>query len=203
MTNLDSAKETVPSGNGGGGLQAINTEVTQPASAAEADTRDDASRIDPNNRANKVEEFFPGKHDSGGRHIDMVYFKRDDYAIYRSGAQVLVIYSDVKATADKQIAAVSALLPLRDHLANLIRDLPEGARKAITSRKWRTLCGSASKARLTPRRPSLKKRCATDWKCRRGSAGSSTSNARVWQRCLSRRCSHRSRSSCRPAMSVS
>lgn len=132
MTNLDPANNSVPPANGGGGLKPINAEISQPATAAEADAPgepDEAPRIDPNNRANKVEEFFPGRHDSGGRHIDMVYFKRDDYAIYRSGAQVLVVYSDEKATADKQIAAVSALLPLRDHLANLIRDLPEGGAK--------------------------------------------------------------------------
>jgi hypothetical protein len=37
---------------------------------------------------------------------------------------VVVAYSDTTAVADQQIAAISPLLPLRDHLLHLMKDLP-------------------------------------------------------------------------------
>jgi hypothetical protein len=40
-----------------------------------------------------------------------------------------VAYSDTKAVADQQIAMISGLLPLRDHLINLIKDLPHQSAK--------------------------------------------------------------------------
>jgi len=67
--------------------------------------------------------------DGRGVLIDHVYFKRSQYAIYRVGPDILVAHSDDQATADKQIAAIAGLLPLRDHLINLTKDLPLASTK--------------------------------------------------------------------------
>jgi len=81
--------------------------------------------------ANTVADIVAGADDGGGQPIAFVYFKRHDYAIYRRGAppQVVIAYSDVAATADQQIVAISPLLPLRDHLIRLIEDLPAKAQE--------------------------------------------------------------------------
>ena len=63
--------------------------------------------------------------DTSGNSVDRVYFKRDSYAIYRSGEDVLIVHSDNEDIATKQIAAISGLLPVRDQLTNVIRDLRE------------------------------------------------------------------------------
>lgn len=78
-------------------------------------------------RVAKPAEFVNGAKisDTSGNSVDRVYSKRDSYAIYRSGDEVLVVYSDDKATACKQIAAISGLLPLRDQLTNIIKELPQ------------------------------------------------------------------------------
>src|SRR5262249_5714679 len=59
--------------------------------------------------AHSVAEIIGGVNDGGGERIDFVYFKRPNYAIYRRGAppQVVVAYSDDKATADQQIVSIS------------------------------------------------------------------------------------------------
>jgi len=81
--------------------------------------------------AHTVAAIVAGARDSGGEKIDCVYFKRLDYAIYRRGTppQIVVAYSDIAATADQQIVAISPLLPLRDHLIRLIDDLPPKAQE--------------------------------------------------------------------------
>jgi hypothetical protein len=63
--------------------------------------------------------------DTSGNSVDRVYFKRGAYAIYRTGEEVLVVYSKNGDIASKQIATLSGLLPLRDQLINLIRDVPQ------------------------------------------------------------------------------
>ncbi len=77
----------------------------------------------------KVADISAGVKDGRGEIVDYVYFKRDDYAIYRCGDQIIVAYSDNTTTANQQIADVSTLLPLRDHLINLIRDIPSNGIK--------------------------------------------------------------------------
>jgi hypothetical protein len=72
-----------------------------------------------------VADISQGQIDGRGEPIDYVYFKREQYAIYLSGTQVMVQYADDNALATEQIGAVSALLPLRGHLTNIIRDLPQ------------------------------------------------------------------------------
>jgi len=77
--------------------------------------------------ATVVADFASGANiiDDSGNSVDRVYFKRDSYAIYRSDEEVLVVYSDNEDIASKQIAAISGLLPLRDQLANIIREIRE------------------------------------------------------------------------------
>src|SRR4029077_9867392 len=63
--------------------------------------------------------------DTSGNSVDRVYFKSGSYAIYRSGEDVLIVHSDNEDIASKQIAAISGLLPVRDQLTNVIRELGE------------------------------------------------------------------------------
>ena len=81
--------------------------------------------------AQKIVDIVAGASDNGGESIEFVYFKRPNYAIYRRGAPPLVVvaYSDDAVTADQQVAAISPLLPLRDHLIRLIEDLPAKAQE--------------------------------------------------------------------------
>jgi hypothetical protein len=81
--------------------------------------------------AHTVADIVARARDGGGEKIEFVYFKRADYAIYRRGTppHVVVAYSDVAATADQQVAAISPLLPLRDRLVRLMEDLPPNAQE--------------------------------------------------------------------------
>jgi hypothetical protein len=81
--------------------------------------------------AHTVADVVADAWDSGGERIDFVYFKRHDYAIYRRGTppQVVVAHADDITVEDQQIAAISGLLQLRDHLGHLIDDLLPGSRE--------------------------------------------------------------------------
>lgn len=98
--------------------------------------------------ARTVADISRGQIDDRGEPIDYVYFKREQYAVYLSGTQVVVQYAEDNALATEQIGAVSPLLPLRDHLANIIRDLPQSgllanyyAQIAEALRQWTLRCG--------------------------------------------------------------
>jgi hypothetical protein len=95
--------------------------------------------------ASTVAGIIAGAKDGGGELIDCVYFKRESYAIYRRGAppQVVVAYSDNPAVADQQIAALSPLLPARDHLVHLMSDLP-----SKTQEKYRAQIADALRLSL-------------------------------------------------------
>ncbi len=80
--------------------------------------------------ATTVAEIVSGRRDCRGELIDYVYFKREQYAIYLSGTQVVVAYSDNNQIADEQIKDASPLLPLRDHLTNIIKDLPKSGTRS-------------------------------------------------------------------------
>jgi hypothetical protein len=80
-------------------------------------------------RAEKPSDFDVNSIDISGNRVDSVYFKRNSYAIYRSDEEILVVYSEDEEIASKQIAAISRLLPLRDQLINLIRDVPQDGLK--------------------------------------------------------------------------
>jgi hypothetical protein len=76
-----------------------------------------------------IADIRVGMDDGRGIVIDHVYFKRPQYVIYRAGPDIVVAHSDDQATADNQIAAIAGLLPLRDHLINLTKDLPLASMK--------------------------------------------------------------------------
>lgn len=61
--------------------------------------------------------------DDRGEKIDFVFFRRRDFAIYRSGGKIMVQYSDDEGTAQKQIAGIAELMPLRDCLQYLVKDM--------------------------------------------------------------------------------
>jgi hypothetical protein len=66
-----------------------------------------------------------GDKDYAGRVVHEIYFKRDVYVIYctvsqQGDRQVRVQYADDKATADKQIAEVAEIIPLRNTLEFLL-----------------------------------------------------------------------------------
>jgi hypothetical protein len=92
----------------GVGVDAVPAAVPAHAAPAGADAK----------VAHTVADIVARAKDNGGEKIEFVYFKRADYAIYRRGAppHVVVAYSDIAVTADQQVAAISGLLPLRDHL---------------------------------------------------------------------------------------
>jgi hypothetical protein len=112
MTNMTSGEQTpMPIGNGKQEAAPI------PDTGSTASSGNQAT-------ANSVAAIVANAKDGRGGQIDYVYFKREEYAIYRSGQHIVVAYADSRTRADEQIAAISALLPLRDHLINLIKDLP-------------------------------------------------------------------------------
>ncbi len=80
--------------------------------------------------ASSVSQIMRGKNDCRGEVVDYVYFKREHYAVYLSGSQIVVAYSDDNQVADRQIATVSPLLPLRDHLTNIVKELPLSSARA-------------------------------------------------------------------------
>jgi hypothetical protein len=88
----------------------------------------------PSNLATKVAEVFSGGKDGRGEKIDFVYFKRESYAIYLSGPNVVVAHSDVTADATQQIILIAPLIPLRERLTYLTKDLPQkGTRESYCS----------------------------------------------------------------------
>jgi hypothetical protein len=78
-------------------------------------------------QAINVANFRIGDLDGCGRSIDDIYFKRSTYVIYcthkDSEKQVLVQYADDPATADKQIAEVAEVIPLRNRLQFLLPEI--------------------------------------------------------------------------------
>jgi hypothetical protein len=67
----------------------------------------------------KVCDVHKGREDCRGEQIEYVYFKRESYAIYKSGGKILIQYSDGRDEALKQIAALAELIPVRDRLQYL------------------------------------------------------------------------------------
>ena len=83
--------------------------------------------------AHAAADFRIGCYDSCGRYIKDIYFKRTTYIIYCSVTgdgekQVLVRYADDNDAADKQIAEVAELIPLRNKLQGLLENIPRNDR---------------------------------------------------------------------------
>src|SRR5262249_51284359 len=70
-----------------------------------------------------VDDIRKGREDNRGETIDLVFFKRPEFAVYQSGGKILVQYADDEALAKEQIAAIAELLPLKDRLQYLAQDM--------------------------------------------------------------------------------
>jgi hypothetical protein len=81
----------------------------------------------PEARAIYVSDIFKHREDNRGEMIDLVFFKRPQFAIYQSGGKILVHYADDDALAKEQVAQIAELLPLKDRLQYLVQnvDRPE------------------------------------------------------------------------------
>jgi hypothetical protein len=71
----------------------------------------------------KVTDIRKNRTDCRGEKIDFVYFRRNDYAIYRSAGNVMVHYSDDPRIASEQAVNTADLVPLRGTLQYLIKDM--------------------------------------------------------------------------------
>jgi hypothetical protein len=90
--------------------------AAQPAATREAPEGTNPAEI-------RVRDIRKGQTDCRGEKIDYVFFRRRDYAIYRSGGKILVHYSDTEATTKDQVAHTAELLPLRNRLQYLMKDM--------------------------------------------------------------------------------
>jgi hypothetical protein len=90
--------------------------AAQPAAASEAPEGTNPAEIG-------VRDIRKGKTDCRGEKIDYVFFRRRDYVIYRSGGKILVHYSDNETTLRDQVAHTAELLPLRNRLQYLMKDM--------------------------------------------------------------------------------
>jgi len=66
-----------------------------------------------------VRDICKGATDFRGQKVDYVFFKRNEYAIYKAGSKVMIQLADDDTQATKQVADIANLLPLRDQLQYL------------------------------------------------------------------------------------
>jgi hypothetical protein len=71
----------------------------------------------------RIADIRKNRTDCRGEKIDFVYFRRQDYAIYRSAGSIMVHYSDDPKIANEQATNTAELLPLRGTLQNLVKDM--------------------------------------------------------------------------------
>ncbi len=72
----------------------------------------------------RVTDVRKGQLDCRGEEIEFVYVRRRNlFAIYRSSGRILVQYADDEKEARTQVADIAELLPLRDRLQYLVRDM--------------------------------------------------------------------------------
>jgi len=76
----------------------------------------------------RVYDIRKGQQDNRGETIDLVFFKRPEFAIYQSGGKILVQYADDEALAKEQIAKIAELLPLKDRLQYLVQNMDQPER---------------------------------------------------------------------------
>jgi hypothetical protein len=98
------------------GAQAAD-EAAAPLAAADAPS-------DPDFRDLRVTDIRKGQLDCRGEEVEFVYVRRRNlFAIYRSSGRILVQYADDEKEARNQVANIAELLPLRDRLQYLVRDM--------------------------------------------------------------------------------
>jgi hypothetical protein len=72
----------------------------------------------------RVTDIRKGQLDCRGEEVEFVYVRRRNlFAIYRSSGRILVQYADDEKEARTQVANIAELLPLRDRLQYLVRDM--------------------------------------------------------------------------------
>ena len=71
----------------------------------------------------RVADIRKNQQDCRGEKIDFVFYRRREFAIYRSGGKILVQYSDDETVAKAQVANTAELLPLRGRLQYLVKDM--------------------------------------------------------------------------------
>ncbi len=97
----------------------------------------------------RVCDICKRREDIRGEMIDLVFFKRPEFAIYQSGGKILVQYADYNALAKEQIAKIAELLPLKDRLQYLVQnmDRPERCHWQIAESLRLGLCGQKDPAK--------------------------------------------------------
>lgn len=126
-----------PSLNGG----ATQKEAPAPESGAQLGGADGARAApaagqgqDARRRAQVCAEFEIDRLDNAGHVIHEIYFKREKYVIYctddqragdQSDRQILVQYADKPEDADKQIAELADIIPLRNQTQSLLHKVKD------------------------------------------------------------------------------
>jgi hypothetical protein len=95
----------------------------QPAASVAAGPNGSTQAVAQKSADVSVRDIRKNQADCRGEKIDFVFFRRPDYAVYRSGGKILVQYSDNEGTARSQIANTADLLPLRSRLQYLMKDM--------------------------------------------------------------------------------
>jgi len=97
----------------------------------------------------RVCDICKHREDIRGEMIDLVFFKRPQFAIYQSGGKIMVHYADDDALAREQIAKIAELLPLKDRLQYLVQnaDRPERYHWQIAESLRLGLCGQRDAAK--------------------------------------------------------
>jgi hypothetical protein len=120
-----------PATNGHGDEIRISAEESgpQPAKTLRLDGPDGSARpaniiaAQQTDAPIRVTDIRKNAHDDRGEKIDFVFFRRRNFAIYRSGGKIMVQYADDEAVAKDQIAGIADLMPLRDRLHYLVKDM--------------------------------------------------------------------------------
>src|SRR5262249_62099179 len=74
----------------------------------------------PTDHQVRSEEINKGHIDQRGERIEDVFYRRRDFAIYRSGGKVMVHYAEDEKTEKRQTAAIAGLVSLRGRLQFLM-----------------------------------------------------------------------------------
>jgi hypothetical protein len=122
----DAAREPMAS------VQAAAATPAQENTAAAARAPDAAAQSAQTPRTDigtiRVCDIFKHREDNRGERIDLVFFKRPEFAIYQSGGKIVVQYADDDVLAKEQVAKIAELLPLKDRLQYLVQNMDHPGR---------------------------------------------------------------------------
>lgn len=120
----------LPTGRGKG-----QARTTPQGTATPPDTSAESAAHPPDDKTKSttqlpVAEICKGRLDGRGEPIDFVYWRRPNYAIYRSGERIMAHYADDEKLANSQIAAVAELVSLRGRVQYLLKGVENKDRDA-------------------------------------------------------------------------